>query len=170
MALHRPLISILFLTCLASLVACATYGFADADLDESAPRLRVETLVAPAHLGLDHPALRTALIDELEFRGAAVVTGGAPAALRCEIVDDRSAGFGDELFAELDLACHIRTPDGSRPPESFRATGQAADAARGEAMALSDTSRATSRAVIDAFRQIAPQVVRYLDEPHRDDY
>jgi hypothetical protein len=46
---------------------------------------------------------------------------------------------------------------------------EAADAAQGDAMALSDTSRATSRAVVDAFRRIAPEVIHYLDEPHADD-
>lgn len=155
---------VVVISMLITLAGCASYGWADSDRNGTGQAIRVLTPQLPAHHGFDASALRTVLIDELELLGANVVSAGDVPSLLCAVVDDGSSGFGDTLFAEFDVECHIPSTGFSDGTVRFRATGQATGGAAGDQMTLHDTSDAGHRAVADALTRIAPRVVRYLDE------
>ncbi len=154
--------------CLTVLLgACSTYGWADSTGTdgEVAQPLRVETLSAPAHLGLDHSALRILLIDELELQGVSVAfTGDAPS-LRCMVTDRHSSGFGSEVVAELDLACDILPGHDDTPIYSFREKGLSIEhlGADSSSLAAMQASRRSDQlAAADAVTRLAPQIADAL--------
>lgn len=149
--------------------SCASYGFVDSPADaDSGPSLAVETLAAPAHLGLNHSELRSLLIDELEIAGVQVVDSSSTHVLMCTITDHRTTGFERDLVAEMDVACDIRAADADSTMRSFEATGLSTDQLGEDQSlprsALGGTRRAGMTATADAFGRLAPDIADAVEE------
>lgn len=154
----------------ALLAGCSTYGWADAprsgDGEGSDVPVRVESIAAPAQLGLDHSALRTLLIDEMERSGITVITSGAPATVRCSVTNYESTGFEHDVVVELDFNCHILAAGEETPAHTVVVRGFSTDVIGGNPTftqaAIASTRRAGNLAAVDAISRVAPQLANQL--------
>lgn len=153
-----------------SALGCAGYGWADRSPSGDADfptTLRVESPVAPAHLGVNRSELEQLLRQQLEFAGIAATAQPAASALRCSIVDPRVTGFGTELYADLTVVCDVVATEGESPAFTASARGIAFDRLRPDAAlsqaAMDGSRRVLRRATADAFEQIAVALREHLD-------
>ena len=151
---------------------CASYGWADgsgqpADRDSSPTLVQVETLIAPAHLGLNVSKLRTILIEELELAGVMTVQDSTTPALRCTLSNESTRGFSSDIVGEIDLSCRLLSSADNRQQKTFDVVGLGGDAfsptsPTAEA-ALVGSRRAEDRAAVDAITQVAPRIADELN-------
>lgn len=154
---------------LLSAASCGPYRFAH-DSGRSGRSITVASIAAPAEMGLNTPALRAILEDQIFSRGLAT-SARADYQVQCTVGAHRTTGFDHDLVSEVDVRCPLSFK--GTLLEVLEAIGVSADALDADIeqslAALQAVDRAEELAVADALSQIATRVAYLVDRHHRSE-